>query len=69
MKVKIKKHKCNFKITEYSNVIQYDTMGYPLRLFTERCNCGKSRQVWIDTCTLNNDVEAKWYLIRDIWGM
>lgn len=64
MEIKIKKHRCNFKITEYSNVIQYDTMGYPLRLCIEKCDCGKSRQAWIDTCTLKNDVETKWYSTR-----
>ena len=43
--------KCNHKwhITEMSNAIQQDNMGYPLRLFIVECTkCGKSDQQWID---------------------
>lgn len=43
--------KCNhnWKITERSNVLQLDDMGYPLRLFIVECSkCGKSDQQWID---------------------
>lgn len=43
--------KCNhkWKISERSNVIQQDDMGYPLRLFICKCSkCGKSEQQWID---------------------
>lgn len=43
--------KCNHKwqITEASNIIQQDSMGYPLRLFICECSkCGKSEQQWID---------------------
>lgn len=45
------KQKCShdFKITERSNVLQLDSMGYPLRLVIWKCKkCGKSEQVWID---------------------
>lgn len=39
----------NWEITERSNVIQQDDMGYPLRLFIRKCSkCGKSDQQWID---------------------
>lgn len=38
-------HKCSFdKIVERSNVIQYDDMGYPLRLCICQCKCGKTNQ-------------------------
>ena len=43
--------KCNhtWVITEVSNVLQQDDMGYPLRLFICKCKkCGKSEQQWID---------------------
>ena len=46
-----KKKECihNWKITEKSNAIQQDDMGYPLRLFICTCSkCGKSDQIWID---------------------
>lgn len=43
-------------ITERSNVIQYDDMGYPLRL----CIMSDSRQVWIDTDEEDGDVVLKW---------
>lgn len=36
-------------ITERSNVLQLDEMGYPLRLFICKCSkCGKYDQQWID---------------------
>lgn len=47
-----KKIMCNhdWEITERSNVIQQDDMGYPLRLCIWKCSkCGKSEQVWLDT--------------------
>lgn len=43
--------KCNhdWKVTEKSNVLQQDNMGYPLRLYIRQCSkCGKSEQVWFD---------------------
>lgn len=43
------KCKHEWELTERSNVIQCDVMGYPLRLFIRKCNkCDKSEQVWID---------------------
>lgn len=50
----IRKKECrhNWHITEYSNVIQLDEMGYPLRLCICKCHhCGKVEQVWIDVGT------------------
>lgn len=46
-----KKKTChhNWRITERSNVLQQDSMGYPLRLCIWKCSkCGKSDQVWLD---------------------
>ena len=45
------KRKCHhiWKITEKSNILQTDDMGYPLRLVICRCTkCGKSDQQWYD---------------------
>ena len=42
---------CNHKyvITEASNVLQVDDMGYPLRLFIVKCSkCSNTDQQWID---------------------
>lgn len=44
--------KCNhkYRVTERSNALQQDSMGYPLRLCICRCDkCGHSTQEWIDT--------------------
>ena len=39
----------NWIITERSNALQLDEMGYPLRLFICKCSkCGISDQQWID---------------------
>ena len=49
--IKLFKRKCNhkYKIYQRSNMLQQDSMGYPLRLFICRCEkCGKSKQMWID---------------------
>lgn len=38
-----------WKIEQRSNIIQQDSMGYPLRLFIYHCpKCGKHEQHWID---------------------
>lgn len=45
------KKKCHhdWTVTEVSNIIQFDDMGYPLLLCIETCSkCGKSQQSWID---------------------
>lgn len=40
----------DYKITERSNALQLDEMGYPLRLCICQCvKCGKSEQQWLDT--------------------
>ena len=39
----------NWIVSERSNALQLDEMGYPLRLFICKCTkCGKSNQQWID---------------------
>ena len=44
---KVCKHK--WRTDQRSNVLQLDSMGYPLRLFICKCaNCGVSDQKWID---------------------
>ena len=43
--------KCNhdWRVTYVSNVLQQDSMGYPLRLCIVECaKCGKSDQQWFD---------------------
>lgn len=44
------------RIVKYSNVIQYDEMGYPLRLVI----ANNGEQLWIDTMEKNGDVVLKW---------
>ncbi|ETU62902.1 hypothetical protein [Enterococcus faecalis] len=41
---------------ERSNVIQFDEMGYPLRL----CIMSDGKQCWIDTYEAKGDVVLKW---------
>ena len=47
----MKLFKCShdYKITERSNALQLDEMGYPLRLCIVKCTkCGRTDQHWID---------------------
>lgn len=54
-------HRHNYKIiVKRSNVIQFDDMGYPLRLDIVQCKCGKCEQIWVDTYEKPNDVVLKW---------
>ena len=60
-----KKHTCDFnKIVQRSNAIQFDEMGYPLRLCILKCECGATTQMWVDTGkryeTEKGDVEVLW---------
>lgn len=60
-----KKHICEFnKIVRRSNAIQFDEMGYPLRLCIFKCECGATTQRWVDTGERyemkKNDVEVIW---------
>ncbi len=61
MEVKCKVFGHQWKIKKRSNVIQYDDMGYPLRLFICECkHCMKLEQMWIDTEECKNDVVLQW---------
>ena len=60
-----KNHICEFnKILRRSNAIQFDEMGYPLRLCIFKCECGAITQRWVDTGKRyemkENDVEVIW---------
>ena len=51
------------KIIKRSNVIQYDVMGYPLRLCivsTDQSFGGKTDQMWLDTMEQEGDVVLQW---------
>lgn len=50
------------KIVEYSNVIQFDGMGYPLRLVID----SKGKQLWIDTTERDGDIVLKWEKISKL---
>ena len=61
-------HKHKMEITERSNIIQYDDMGYPLRLCICTCvKCGASEQMWLDTLNRTNadDVVIKWRKVEN----
>lgn len=45
-----------YTIKETSNIIQYDNMGYPLRLMID----SNGEQVWVDTIERIGDVVVKW---------
>lgn len=39
----------DWHVTERSNIIQQDDMGYPLRLCIVECSkCGESKHTWLD---------------------
>ena len=54
--------KKKYKIVEYSNVIQFDGMGYPLRLVID----SKGKQLWIDTIERDGDVVLEWKNTNDL---
>lgn len=43
-------------VKKRSNIIQYDTMGYPLRL----CITRNGNHCWIDTHEKDGDLVLKW---------
>ena len=50
-------------ITKYSNAIQLDDMGYPLRLAIAKCaKCGNFNQFWIDTA--ESDIKDEDFIIK-----
>lgn len=58
-------HRHDFKLHEISNTIKLDDMGYPLRLCILVCKCGISKQEWLYTSRVIDDVELKWSEISD----
>lgn len=67
------KCKHDWKVTEKSNALQVDDMGYPLRLYIEKCSkCGESKQVWlyvaterVDELKTGESVLIKWTPVID----
>lgn len=49
-----------FKVKEISNVIQFDEMGYPLRLVMIDLDNGTVDHVWQDTTEREGDVVLEW---------
>ena len=64
MQLKKLSHRHNFnKLAYTSNVVQFDSMGYPLRLCIMKCDCGMTNQEWIDvqeSSVTDKDVILKW---------
>lgn len=61
--MKLFKKLCNhsWKITHTSNIVQLDSMGYPLRLIIKECKkCGKSEQIWLNTNGKEDDILLEW---------
>lgn len=56
-----------WRLKQRSNAIQFDDMGYPLRLYICECKyCKKSKQMmWIDSIDQENDVILQWYELPD----
>lgn len=49
------------RVTEYSNIIQFDDMGYPLRL----CIMSDSNQMWVDTYEKEGDLVLIWNRVEE----
>ena len=54
------KHTNKLEIIERSNIIQYDEMGYPLRLVIVKNYKNETEQMWLDTNEQEGDIELKW---------
>lgn len=62
------KCKHDWQINHASNVLQQDEMGYPLRLFIQKCSkCSKTKQIWypvnekcLDEIKIGRFVLCKW---------
>ena len=62
MKLSCKMFGHKWMLKERSNVVQFDSMGYPLRLCIIKCSkCNQSRQEWIDSNNCSTDVVCEWY--------
>jgi hypothetical protein len=49
------------KIIARSNIIQYDDMGYPLRL----CIMDDGKQIWLDSYNEETDLVCEWKFVGD----
>jgi len=49
------------KIVARSNIVQYDDMGYPLRL----CVMSDGEQIWLDSYDEETDLVCKWKLVGE----
>ena len=52
----LEKEEESIKVVERSNVIQYDDMGYPLKL----CIMSDGKQAWRDTYEREGDIVLRW---------
>lgn len=50
------------KVLARSNIVQYDDMGYPLRL----CLMDDGEQIWLDSYSEETDLVCKWELREDV---
>ena len=57
MKIFKRKQKDIIRVKTRSNIIQYDSMGYPLRL----CIMSNNEQMWIDTHQKEDDIVIIWH--------
>lgn len=49
------------KVIARSNIVQYDDMGYPLRL----CIMDDGEQIWLDSYDEETDLVCKWKLVGE----
>lgn len=49
------------KIIGRSNIVQYDDMGYPLRL----CIMDDGEQIWLDSYDEETDLVCEWKFVGD----
>lgn len=49
------------RVKEYSNIIQFDDMGYPLRL----CIMSDGDQRWVDTYEEEEDLVLTWNKVEE----
>lgn len=49
------------KVISKSNIVQYDDMGYPLRL----CLMSDGEQIWLDSHDEETDLVCKWECVGD----
>ena len=49
------------KIVARSNIVQYDDMGYPLRL----CIMDDGEQIWLDSYNEETDLVCEWKLVGE----